>query len=137
MNRRDFIIISSASAGAIAIVGCGLTGPGVSGPPDSVSLTLNVSDYPSLANVNGIAFVTENGGSPLAVVRTAADSFLALSRICPHQGGQIDQGGPAFQCTRHGAQFDEHGNWVGGQPTNNMRSYPTKYDPNTGLLVIG
>ena len=137
MNRRDFIIVSCASAGAIAAGGCAL-GPGVSGPPDSVSLTLKVSDYPALANVNGVAFVTENGGTGLAVVRTGSASFLALSRICPHQGGQIDQGGPAkFQCTRHGAEFDVDGNWVGGQPTSNMRSYPTSYDASTDTLVIG
>jgi len=135
MNRREFLVVSCASAGAVAVVGCGLTGP--SGPPDSVSLTLKVSDYPSLVNVNGVAFVTEHGGTPLAVVRIGSDNFLALSRICPHQGGQIDQGGPAFKCSRHGAEFDEHGNWVGGQETSNMRSYPTSYDPNTDLLVIG
>jgi Rieske Fe-S protein len=136
MNRREFLAVSCASTAAIALVGCGLTGPG-GGPPDSVSLTLKVSDYASLAAAGGVAFVTENGGTPLAVVRTGAASFLALSRICPHQGGQINQGGPAFQCTVHGAQFDAHGNWVGGQSTSSMRSYPTSYDPNTDNLVIG
>ena len=87
MNRRDFLVVCGTSAGAIAVIGCGLTGP--SGPPDSVSLTLVVSNYPALANVGGTAFVTVEGGTSLAVVRIASDSFRALSRIWPHQGGQI------------------------------------------------
>jgi Rieske Fe-S protein len=137
ISRRDFLALSCLSAGAIAMVGCGLTGPGGSGPPDSVSLTLRVPDYPELATVGGIALVTESGGTPLAVARTGSANFLALSRICPHAGGQINESGSGYQCTAHGARFDPNGTWIGGQPTSSMRSYPTSYDANTGNLVIG
>ena len=54
--------------------------------------SVNINDYPALANVGGVALVTLNG-SPVALVRNSTTSVLALSRVCPHQGGTINTGG--------------------------------------------
>ncbi|MEO8453336.1 MAG: Rieske (2Fe-2S) protein [Gemmatimonadota bacterium] len=134
ISRREFLALCGVGAGAMALMGCG---GGILGPPDSVSLTLKVSDYPELAAVGGIALVTEAGGTPLAVVRTGTGTFLALSRVCPHAGGQIDENGSGYKCTKHGALFNAAGTWIGGQSTSSMRSYPASYDPNTDTIVIG
>jgi Rieske Fe-S protein len=64
-------------------------------------------------------------------------AVLALSRVCPHQGGAINTSSGGFTCTRHGAQFSLTGQWTGGQPTSNMRSYATTFDQGTGALTIG
>jgi cytochrome b6-f complex iron-sulfur subunit len=76
-------------------------------------------------------------GSPFAIVRTDASTYLALSRICPHQGSVVNFTGNGFLCPNHGAQFTETGTWVGGQRTSNLRSYPTTFDSTTGTLTIG
>jgi Rieske Fe-S protein len=76
------------------------------------------------------------GSAPIAIVRTGDTSFLALSRICPHQGGLIQLSGSDFVCTRHGATFDIDGGWIGGQRTSNMRQYTTSYDATSGTLTI-
>jgi Rieske Fe-S protein len=61
---------------------------------------------------------------------------VALSRICPHQGGTIETSSGGFLCPNHGAQFDINGTWKGGQRTSNMRVYTTTYDAVTGTLTI-
>jgi cytochrome b6-f complex iron-sulfur subunit len=76
------------------------------------------------------------GGVALAIVRTGTSSFVALSRICPHQGGIVQQSGNGFQCPVHGATFSQTGQWVGGQRTNSLHAYATAYDATAGTLTI-
>ena len=137
LSRRQFVCLCGIGAGAAVLAGCGITDSTFLQPPASVSLTLTVDDYPALAAVGGVALVADTSGSPLAVVRTGGAEFLALSRICTHQGGRIDRNGSGFKCTNHGAMFDATGTWIGGQPTTSMRSYRTSYDGQTDQLVIG
>jgi len=134
LDRRTFLTRTMLSAAAVALAACGMS-DGVTAP-FSGSASVNINDYPALANVGGVAMATLNG-SPLALVRNTTTSVLALSRICPHQGGTIDTSSGGFTCTRHGARFSLTGQWVGGQPTTNMRSYSTSFDPTTGTLTIG
>lgn len=133
-GRRTFLTQSMLAAAALALAACGLdNGPTA---PSSVSGSIRVSDYPALANVGGVALVTVSGAK-LAVVRTSADTFVALSRICPHQGGTVNPSSNGFTCPVHGARFDLTGQWVGGQPTTNLRAYPTSYDAASGTVTIG
>lgn len=133
MDRRDFISHTALASLALACAACS---GDAAGPELSGAQTIKVSDYPTLANVNGVATFTLSG-SPLAVVRTGATTFLALSRVCPHQGGLINQSTSGFTCPVHGARFNTSGTWVGGQRTSNMRSYPTSYNATTDVLTIG
>ncbi len=76
------------------------------------------------------------GGVALAIVRTGTSSFVALSRICPHQGGIVQQSGSGFQCPVHGATFSQTGQWIGGQRTSSLHAYTTAYDATAGTLTI-
>ena len=76
-------------------------------------------------------------GAQLAIVRTSTTEFVALSRVCPHQGGIVNATGNGFQCPIHGATFSKTGAWVGGQRTSSLRSYATAYDSASGVLTIG
>ena len=134
LDRRTFLTRAMMGAAMLALAACG-AGDGVTSP-FSGTASVNINDYPALANVGGVALVTLNGAQ-LALVRNSTTSVLALSRVCPHQGGTINTSGGGFTCTRHGAQFNLTGQWVGGQPTSNMRSYATTFDPGTGALSIG
>ena len=134
VTRREFMIRGSLTGIAIILAGC-TAGDGPTAPA-SVNLTINVSDYPALANAGGVAYVDASGNS-LAVVRLDANSFDALSRVCPHQGGTVSSNGNGFTCPVHGARFSETGTWVGGQSTSNLTSYQTQFDSSTGVLTIG
>jgi len=134
VSRRQFMIKGSLAGVAIMLAGC--MGNGGPTAPANFSLTLSVSDYPSLANVGGVAHVTSNG-NPLAVVRTRADTFDVVSRICSHQGGTVSSNGNGFTCPNHGARFSDSGTWDGGQQTSNLTSYASQYDSSTGILTVG
>lgn len=135
IGRRTFIAQSALLAAAAALAACGSSSD-ISSPTLASGSSIDVSQFPSLATVNGVALVTVSGAQ-LAIVRTGSSSFVALSRICPHQGGTVQQSGSGFQCPVHGATFSQTGQWVGGQRTTNLHSYATSYDATTGKLTLG
>jgi Rieske Fe-S protein len=134
IGRRTFLMQSAILAAAAALAACAGAG-GPTAPSIGGGGTINVASYTSLANVGGIAMVNVNGAG-VAVVRTGAATFIALSRTCPHQGGTIGQFGNGFQCPNHGATFNSQGQWIGGQPASNMFAYSTLYNAVTGVLTI-
>ena len=133
-SRREFIVTSTASAvAALLVAACGSNPTGTNTGP--VSLSVQISNYPQLASVGGIAEV-DNGGTPVAAVRTGASTFAAFSLICPHYGCTVGINGSSFLCPCHGAQFASTGRWIGGQPTNNLTSLNSSYNATTGVLTI-
>jgi nitrite reductase/ring-hydroxylating ferredoxin subunit len=135
IGRRTFLAQSAMLAAAAALAACA-AGSDPTAPDLSGQATLSVPDYPALSTVGGIAMVSIQG-SPMAIVRTGTSTFVALSRVCPHQGSIVNQNGSGFLCPNHGAQFGATGTWVGGERTSNMRSYATSYNSATGTLTIG
>lgn len=135
LDRREFLGRAALLAAVAALAACGMNADNPTAP-GNVSGTIKVSDYASLATVGGVALVNVNG-APLAVVRTGDASFVALSRICPHQGATVNRTSSGFQCPRHGATFTTTGAWTGGQRTSSLQSYATSYDASTGVLTIG
>jgi Rieske Fe-S protein len=133
IGRRQFISASVIAAAAAALAACG--GSASVTAPQSVGLSVKIADYPALANVGGVATLSSNG-SPLAVVRTGAATFVALSLICPHQGSTINATTSGFRCPNHGATFNSTGTWTGGERTSSMHSYSTSYDAAAGTLAI-
>ncbi len=135
-SRRDFIATSAATAAAaLLLAACGgVTGAtGVNTGP--VSLSVQISNYPPLKAVGGIARV-DNGGTPVAAVRTGASTFAAFSLICPHFGCTVGINGSSFLCPCHGSRYASTGTWIGGQPTTNLTSLNTSYNATSGVLTI-
>jgi Rieske Fe-S protein len=133
MDRRAFV-----SQGTLAAVAAVLTGACMSGGPTAphVNLVVQLSNFPELATVGGMARVDNGNGSPVAAVRTGLASFAAFSLICPHYGCTVGVGRSYFQCPCHGATFAATGIWVGGQPTGNLKSLHATYDAAAGTLTI-
>jgi cytochrome b6-f complex iron-sulfur subunit len=135
-SRREFIAASATSAvAALLVTACGGASGATGVDTGPVSLSVQVSGYPALANVGGIARV-DNGGTPVAAVRTGASAFAAFSLICPHFGCTVGINGSSFLCPCHGARFASSGTWTGGQPTSNLTSLTTSYNATTGVLTI-
>lgn len=134
VDRRTFLSQAVLAAAATALAACGSGGDTTA--PASISGSVNVSSYATLTAVGGVQTVSING-NPVAIVRTGTSSFVALSRVCPHQGTTVNVVTSGFYCPNHGAQFDATGTWTGGQRTSNLTSYPTAYDAATGMLTIG
>jgi Rieske Fe-S protein len=134
--RREFVTGAAAALAALALAACGNTGDFTTSPGTVASTSLELSNFPALANVGGVA-TTSVSGTPIAIVRTSASTFSAFSRICPHQGTTINVLANEFQCPRHGATFNLSGQWIGGQRTSNLVSYPVAYDATSAMLTIG
>jgi len=133
IGRRTFLVQSGLLAAMAALAACGASTDSTA-PNVPANTQINVGNYPSLANVGGVALVSLGG--PVAIVRTSATSFVALSRVCPHQGGIVNQEGSDWVCPNHGATFTLEGNWIGGQRTSNMHQYSTTYDATSNTLTI-
>lgn len=121
--------------GVTGLVACS---PSLGTAPNITPFTFSVSSYPSLASVGGLA-VVDNGsqtGDPIAVARIDANTFIALSLICPHRGFTVQISGSGFYCAGHGAMFAANGSWTGGQPTSNLSRYTVVYDGVAGTLKI-
>jgi Rieske Fe-S protein len=134
IDRRDFVMRAAAALAAVALAACG--SDGLTSPSSVASTTLTLANYPALSTVGGVATATVDG-VPLAIVRTSSTTFAAFSRICPHQGATIDVTTGGFQCPRHGATFDKNGQWIGGERTSNLASYPVTYNAAAGTLTVG
>ncbi|HEY1951259.1 MAG TPA: Rieske 2Fe-2S domain-containing protein [Gemmatimonadaceae bacterium] len=135
-SRREFLAAATASAvTAVLLTACGGNPSGGTTLTGPVSLTVQVSSYPALANVGGIARV-DSGGTPIALVRTGAAAFAAFSLICPHFGCTVNINGSAFLCPCHGARFASTGTWIGGQRTSNLSSLNATYDSAAGTVTV-
>ncbi len=146
LDRREFVTRSALAAiGALLVSACGggsdstaptgNIGGGTSGGA-SGSLSVQVSSFPALATVGGIARVDGGQGTPVAAVRTSSTTFAAFSLVCPHFGCTVGITGTSFQCPCHGARFSSSGQWTGGQPTGNLTSLNASYDATSGTLTI-
>lgn len=149
VGRREFVTrtflaaVTSmlASGGIVSAVGCGngiIGGEGLTAPSSlGGGASIQLSNFPTLANVGGIASVGVINGIPIAVTRTGTSTFVALSMVCTHQGTILSIAGSGFHCPNHGATFASDGQWTGGQPTSSLISYPVTYDATSGTLQIG
>jgi Rieske Fe-S protein len=135
IGRRAFVLQGAMVVAATALAACGATGDLTAPSIPSTGSAINIADYPSLATAGGVALVTI-GNAPLAIVRVDASTFIALSRVCPHQGGIVNRAGSGFQCPIHGAQFTQTGQWVGGQRTSNLYSYTSTFNATANTLTI-
>lgn len=137
MDRRGFLEQSvqlgvlAVLAGACTDMGS-ITGPELNGGKDVV---VTLAEYPALAQAGGIARIS-GVSPPLALVNEGGDDYAAFSLVCPHQGSTVGVTGSSFVCPSHGARFDAHGQWTGGQRTSNLREYPTSYDAGAGTVTV-
>lgn len=114
INRRGFLAKSAfAAAALVAAEACG---DGQIGPPARSSadlgnsVTVKLSDFPELANVGTVVDI----GHERAVVRTSATTFRGLSRICTHEGCDVDVRNNRFECPCHGSIFAADGSVIRG-----------------------
>lgn len=138
VGRREFLSAATLTALTLLQSACGDGQIGGTGPDGTSggTLVVMVSQFASLASVGGVARVDGGSGTPVALVRTGAASFTALSLVCTHQGSTVNITGAGFLCPNHGARFSSTGVWQGGQVTTNLHSLPSSYDAVAGTVSI-
>jgi cytochrome b6-f complex iron-sulfur subunit len=144
LSRREFLSRSTLAAAGAAVLAAGC-GDGQFGPTalkqTTNSISLKVSTLPGLATTGQLVKIPQQIGL-IAVKRTSATTFAAISTVCTHQGCETDIVGGAFVCPCHGSRFDANGT-VTGQPigtggsATSLPTYTTRYDAATDTLTIG
>ena len=125
LPRREFLSQATLTAVVVVLAACSggggdVTGPSATPNPEPTpgtsggSLTVTLGSFAALANVGGIAAVGNLGTMPIAVVRTGAASYTALSRVCTHAGCDVNVAGNGFSCPCHGSKFDSQGQATAG-----------------------
>ena len=135
MNRREFVVLSSALAAGCAVCGmCGadaLAAPGdkpAAGGASKVDIG-KLSDYAA----DGITdkFMRPN---KFAVVRTDGKIFACSAR-CTHKASPLRKKDDGFACPSHGSQFSVQGTVTKGPAKESLVRYAiTKNDQ--GHLIV-
>jgi cytochrome b6-f complex iron-sulfur subunit len=144
LSRRAFLTKSTLAVASVAALatGCGdgqIGGAGSITAPNLGRLTVKVSTLPALATVGQLALLPTD--RRVAIKRTGASSFLALSTTCTHEGTLINiVNNTSFECPNHGARYDSDGN-VTRQPNSSgsatkLPTFTTSYDAATDILTI-
>ncbi|MBM3686846.1 MAG: Rieske 2Fe-2S domain-containing protein [Actinobacteria bacterium] len=131
LTRRQALVA------AAALCGFGAVAVGTAGAAQaSGSLRVQLSQYPELKKVGGIALVGDLGSTPVAVVRTGTNKYIALNRRCPHAGVAVTPRGRGFVCLPpgHGSVFTDTGAKVSGLTPTGLRKL--KATLSRGVLTI-
>lgn len=111
---------SSGAAGSPA-------GAGQSAAPSAgSSASGTVISATSAVPVGQAKSFTSADGSPAYLLHPSADSFVAFSAICTHQGCPVSFVGPGFSCPCHGATYDAQGQVTGGPAPAPLTKIPVK-----------
>lgn len=129
LTRRQALAAAAALCGfgAVAAISAGIA-------QASGTLSVQLSKYPALRKVGGVALVGSLNGASVAVVRTSRTQYVALDRRCPHAGGIVSPSGREWVCPLHGSRFDIDGDKVSGVTPTGLRRLKTTL--NGGVLVI-
>lgn len=99
---------------------------------NSVTKTINISDYPALSKVGGYAMIT----STVILIRNSKTKFTALNITCTHKKCDVEYNGSKFECPCHGSMYSKSGKVLNGPAKKNLKKYSTSFDEDTGVVTI-
>ncbi len=140
-TRREFLRTCAygCALGALSYFGVGCSDSG-SGNPSSSSpqtITLNLADYPPLADDNSSVSVSGTAlGRPLLITHTTGDTYYALDSRCTHQSCTVVASTPTLNCPCHGSRFSLTGSVSSGPASTPLRSFTIRKDGNTLKIDI-
>jgi cytochrome b6-f complex iron-sulfur subunit len=138
-NRRDFLIkgAKTIAVGALALSSFDIlkliaASKDTTYEESTSKRVINISDFPSLANVGGYAMITEK----VIIIHKSSSKFIALNISCTHKNCDVEYNGDGFDCPCHGSTFDKNGKVIEGPATKNLKSYKVTYDSSDETLTI-
>lgn len=146
LTRRGFLAESTVAAVGALLAACGdgQLGPTIT-PDDGATLTVRLSDFPTLERVGVPVRVDANSSNPRALVRTGPGTFVALQLLCTHQGAPLNVQADGFACTLHRARFAADGRPVAGPrgdtgtlgSVSPLKQLPVEVNRAAGVVRIG
>lgn len=129
MERKDFIQ-KFAIGGSILLTSPLLFNACSDGTDDviddknnGIEVDLNHNDFAELKDVGGFAYTGD-----IIVIRSGESSYIALSKVCTHQGCTVtyNHANSQLPCPCHGSVFSSSGAVVNGPAESNLKTYSVK-----------
>jgi cytochrome b6-f complex iron-sulfur subunit len=141
-TRREFVCgaarLLAGSAVAAAVVPLAAA---CDKPDPTRAWTFRASPDVSSLTADGQAVISKTAGvdgAPILIIRTARDSFTALSTRCAHEGCPVNAPVKGIiTCPCHGSQYALDGKVLRGPTIYPLTRYLTYYDRNAGRLSVG
>jgi cytochrome b6-f complex iron-sulfur subunit len=134
MNRKDFLQKLGLSSAAIMATYClgGLTACSGNEPTpngETVDFSIDLADPSNAPLLTNGGFIYQ---SNVIIARTNQGDFVALSRICTHEGYTIEfqSNDNTFLCPLHGSRFGANGQLVNGPALTALQQYNTELNGN-------
>lgn len=152
MDRREFLAGSAGVCG-LTLLGLGLSPAalGAASAPQAAgkfgtqtagitrqkngTLLVDTKKVKSLGKVGGAVALGTVMGAPAALVRTSANSYVALDLRCMHQGVTVRQAGNEWRCPAHGSIYKQDGAFVSGPAGASLLKIKTSRRGN--LVTVG
>ena len=101
-------------------------------------VSVNVDAASPLASVGGAALVRASAGpGSFLVVRTAQDTFNAMTAICTHEACEVTGfQSSTFVCPCHGSQYTTGGAVRSGPATQSLRTFPTQFTNSVLTITV-
>lgn len=149
ITRRRFLKQTAATAAvAAALPACEFAESYVEG--EVLTFNLDDAQFAALQTVGQTVSYPDKelvaDGFNVILVRLDEETIIALDRVCPHQGWNMDpdyesplpngwdQENKVLQCGLHASQFSPSGELVFG-PASDIKSYPVTFDPASGEVT--
>lgn len=140
ITRHEFLKkLGLGGSALLAVYGLGLghscskENKASAGPKD-FTISLDDPTYTSLRTIGNFVVVNE-----VVIVCTAADTFVAVTLICSHEGSKkvtFRKSQNDFYCSEHGAEFDLQGKGKNSNGSKGLKVYSTTLSGNS-LRIYG
>jgi nitrite reductase/ring-hydroxylating ferredoxin subunit len=129
-SRRTALGLAGSAA---LLTGCSAEGPSTAGTAESAA-PVDAGPVEDLPVGSAVRF--DRDGVQAVVSRPAADTVVAFSPVCPHQGCMVAPGEDVFVCPCHSSQFDlASGEVLAGPAESGLEPYPASVED--GRIVLG
>ena len=148
MSRGEFLRSLGLSGATLMALYCMGTMTSCSSSKDDPAPTNNNGGNTGGGGVKSVDFtidltqnLTKNGqfliSGDVIVARTSTGLFVALSKVCTHQGTTIEfQGNDTFKCNNHGSVFLTTGAVSNGPAADPLKVYKTELKENNTKLRV-
>jgi len=88
-----------------------------------IKVDLSNNNFAALKTVGGFAYTGD-----IIVVRSGENSYIALSKVCTHEGCTVtyNHANNQLPCPCHGSVFSSSGTVVNGPANTNLKTYSVK-----------
>ena len=101
-------------------------------PSNPLVIDLSSAAFSSLQTVGGYAY-----SGNMIIIRTGSSSYVALSKVCTHQGCTVEYSSSAKKlvCPCHGAQYNTSGTVLQGPANQSLTNYSVTVS-GTNLTIV-